>query len=1673
MRKWRWKPLISSVLMSAMVMSSAGGVAAGEPVSSQSTEKGLLTFHFEENHQGFSKKWGSYFAAEPVSAVEHSRDLQRPENEGALKVNLSFSGGDYESATIGVGIHNISSYSKVEYDIYVPIEGWEASSQFKVETGLNTPWKSLGTMQSYFVLQETRQRINGLEYAVIHKEDLITEAGQQGDLILQFAAYKSSFKGAVYVDDVVLTAAVSDDSGSGAGPGQAHAETTFNQSLEGWSTDASHAYQAAFGSLPLEHTSDLGGALQINAVLTDPSKDWQELRVGGELPELHQAKKVTFDMYISLDDLAQPYHSTQLKPYLVLDPGWVKEGLGTNDRSISDLEVVTEEIDGIQKKLAKMEASFLISGMGKSKLHIGFVAGGIVYDGPVFIDNIRLWEASFNGGVKPVIDPKPQAVIQTEGFGKEDLTLVDSQASDPVKSLFAFMQGIRGKSMLFGQQHATTQGLTMEVFDGTQSDVLNAVGAFPAVYGWDTLSLEGKEEPGLPSSTREQNGTALAEVMKMAYERNGILTLSMHAPNFVTGGGSWDTTPAVSRVLPGGDQNEDYNQYLDMIAEFALKMKDGQGRDIPVIFRPLHENTGSWFWWGAAFSSPEEYKNLFRYTVEYLRDVRGVHNFLYSYSPNNGFHGEAGYLSRYPGDAYVDILGMDAYDSAHTEAWMDGLVADTAVIAKMAKERGKVAALTEVGLKQKSGNSGDSGMLLTNNARKEWFTQLLGKIKANPAAREVTYLLTWRNGNSEHFWVPYRDHPLYGSHEMLDDFTAFYNDDYTAFNDSLQGANVYGMQVSSKSKQPHFYLLTPTPGQTVRGDITLRAGAYNGTVTAVTYSMDGESERMMQYNPLSGYYEAVWSPGPEHNGQKVTIEAKAVFTDGTIQVQKAAVQVYAELLLHAYTFDQDLAGAVYEGAWTAEDASVTGSVYHAAEVGGGSIGLQAQFTDAPNGKSGTYQEVKIKLPHLHHQVDMSRVNRIEYDILIPESAPDSVFKPYLIMNLTDGGYVKVGEGLTELTKQDFVKEDGRLKYTVSLEVYEPEARDLVLVFAATDWNYTGPIYVDQVRLLNVEAEPHEDPAIVDTFENYGGDQSALDNVYSSNGDPVVLSLSGEGAREGEYGLQYDYSLASNGYGGRIKLLSSEGRDWSAWNELHFWMTPDGKKQKLVIQLKANGVTFEAYPSLGNKVSRKVEIAFKDFTTASWDRANAGKKLDAQHLPKVQQFAIYVNAVDGEQLQSTLYFDHITAALGDGVSQGLADQAEEGSVPSPAPGPVPNPAPEPSPSPVLNPAPEPASTPIRAQDVPGQVVLKNPKVSQGILSVPVTVQDQELLLYGDSAMFNPIHTLVVDGDNLKIKVPGNVLSQLRSLLKESQLEGAAVKLKFGPDAFQRNMNDLMNEAASLYKAKLNPASAVHNVQLSIVTADGAEKILKQFNSPLTLQLKTDSDTQTELLGMYQWDEEDHVKYAGGEARGGFIVTELLEPGKYMVMEYEKAFVDAKEEHWAYHAIRNMAAKHIMNGISHTQFAPEQALTRSQYAAMLVRSLRLEGFEHAAAFTDVNPEQWYAKELSAAVQAGIITGRPDGTFGPNEELTREEMTVMLMRAYAMQTKGTGAPGRALGFADREEVSPWAVAAVDAAYTAEMVNGRSNERFAPKEKATRAEGAQIISVMLEKLAQSKAQQ
>lgn len=844
--------------------------------------------------------------------------------------------------------------------------------------------------------------------------------------------------------------------------------------------------------------------------------------------------------------------------------------------------------------------------------------------------------------------------------------LVDPDATAFTKSLFAYLDDVRGQKVLFGHQHATTEGLSFTNTTETQSDVKNAVGDYPAVFGWDTLSLEGKEKPGVPGDL-EQSRINLIAKMKEAHELGGILTLSAHMPNFVTGGSFNDTAGSVvQHILPGGDKNSDYNAFLDQIALLANNLKDNDGNLIPLLFRPFHEQNGGWFWWGAKTTTTAEYVEIYRYTVEYLRDTKDVHSLLYVYSPNGTFSGsETTYLTTYPGDEYVDILGMDQYDNRDnpgTESFLNLLVDDLAMISRLADSKGKIATFSEFGYSPQ-------GMLQQGNGDLQWFTKLLQAIKSDPDAKRISYMQTWANFDiNNNFFVPYRNSLALGDHELLPDLVAYYNDPYTAF--AADVGDPYSKQITAAQEQPYMHIVTPVHQGTVTSGVTLvRARVLNENPTKVVYIAEGSDHEVPMTLDADGFYSASWSPAGEQNGRTAAITVKVYKHNNVVLEQSISTFIKVdEIALKVFTFDDNIDGIQNNGTWP----DTMGLTLEHSSFNGSGV-LKLNVTDAVYGD--TWQEFKLELTDAAAIVPLPSVNRVKLEAWIPAvagSESDNASLRSIVMlppDWSDTG--KYGMQTTErkLSELTTITIDGveYAHYSATINLNDPmksaEATGLAISIIGNGLALSGPIYVDNIELISSYFEPPVIPSLVDDFESYLGVNAALQAKFvKAGGDTAIATLDTTNNSGGDYGLKFDYTLAGSGYAGVTKGLG--GVDWSTFNNLRFWYVPDGSNQKLTLQLKVNGVSYEAYPSLAGTTGEWVTIHFNEFTVAPWDTGNLGKTLNKASLKNVQDFSIYVNAVEGAMLSSSLYFDDIEA-INDGTGGVPNGGTGPGSSPEPA------------------------------------------------------------------------------------------------------------------------------------------------------------------------------------------------------------------------------------------------------------------------------------------------------------------------------------------------------------------------------------------------------------------------
>lgn len=333
------------------------------------------------------------------------------------------------------------------------------------------------------------------------------------------------------------------------------------------------------------------------------------------------------------------------------------------------------------------------------------------------------------------------------------VAIPEDQNAQPSEEKTVFLNNLsritNEKRIFIGHQSTNISGINWrynDFPDGTKSDFKDISGKTPAVMGWEFapqgLSFINNYE-GIPY-------TKIIELANQNTVNNGINTFSLHPDRFDRNGGSWDFGPgSVQAILPNGSEHGVYKKYLDDMAVQLLQLKLPNGKPAPFIFRPFHEMDGSWFWWGTTSCSDQEYISLFRFTIDYLR-AKNLSHMIVCYAPGYSITAE-GYLSRYPGESYVDILGIDAYHQSTAQHSINGANWDynktkLLMLQTIGSQKNKPIAWTETGQQN-----------LTSNT---YFTELSQFINTNNL--KISYLMFWANEQSfiepnggKGYYIPY------------------------------------------------------------------------------------------------------------------------------------------------------------------------------------------------------------------------------------------------------------------------------------------------------------------------------------------------------------------------------------------------------------------------------------------------------------------------------------------------------------------------------------------------------------------------------------------------------------------------------------------------------------------------------------------------------------------------------------------------------------------------------------------------------------------------------------------------------------------------------------------------------------------------------------------------------
>ncbi|MCC3372633.1 InlB B-repeat-containing protein [Cohnella sp. REN36] len=253
----------------------------------------------------------------------------------------------------------------------------------------------------------------------------------------------------------------------------------------------------------------------------------------------------------------------------------------------------------------------------------------------------------------------------------------------------------------------------------------------------------------------------------------------------------------------------------------------------------------------------------------------------------------------------------------------------------------------------------------------------------------------------------------------------------------------------------------------------------------------------------------------------------------------------------------------------------------------------------------------------------------------------------------------------------------------------------------------------------------------------------------------------------------------------------------------------------------------------------------------------------------------------------------------------------------------------------------------------------------------------------------------------------------------------------------------------------------------IRRDGSNGAGERFSKPATVTLAFQPDRlkSNQEPGLFYYDEASRtwLKLAGAKTSGNRISAETERTGLFAVFAVERAdapkagpkFGDVSG-HWAEAKIRKAVDAGFVSGYANGTFKPNQTVTRAEFAVMLAKALKLHGEADSLNFSDQDKIGSWAKDAVAqAVQAGILRGFEDGSFRPGAAVSRAEMAAMIANALGRPLEANAETG----FADDKDIPAWAKGAVSALRKLGLAEGKGANRFDPSGKMTRAEAVNVL--------------
>ncbi len=779
-----------------------------------------------------------------------------------MSFNVKFDGTDnwdnnkHEFSFFTESNNHIEADTKVKFNLLIPTENKNFNGIIKYGTGSSdSSWGWIGG--SYGDLTSDKFIDLGNGYSRVEVETSIGESNGLKKLVIQIAAYNCDYAGEILIDDISIIASEKEEIEL---PAVKPIEWNFDNEgigIDSWKYGG--GYQYSSGEPKVSYDKTVGaGSIRLDVDYSKDSKiTWSEVKLQNDLSEpinFNGYNKLTYDFIYDSSKMATGGFKTKL---------YIENAVN------KDMDINLDNAEDLGNNLKKVNVTveFNSKDVEINSIILSTVGVSTNYVGPIYIDNISFGQTiAEDVYVVKTSEVKPQSVIDVSTLEVDSpVRLVDKNSTNITAKLYAYLKAIgKEDKALYGHQNDTHHKAVLKE-SASNSDTKDLTGSLAAIVGIDTLSLTGAE---LQLSDEDiANGVTLpkkaAQLGIDAANEGSIITMSAHMPNFAlvaekgkNSNGSYDysgytpgitTGDVVSRIMPGGDLNEVYTGYLDIIAEYANILED---EGVPVLFRPFHENNGSWFWWGKAFCDEEGYKNLYRYTVEYLRDTKEVHNFLYVYSPNGPFENEKDYLSRYPGDEFIDVIAFDMYhdnpiENAEEDTWMSSLKETINLVQGIADERGKLSAVSETGIRKNYGC-----MPVSGNPNKNWFSDVSNIV----AESNMPYYMVWANFDEGNIFAPYMVNENKG-HEMINSFIDYYNEESSVFADGV--GDYKSVSTTIGEEYSYGYITSPASRSRILQPtkITARVKNLDGNVKFVLRDNLGNEIKTLKATLNNGSYE--------------------------------------------------------------------------------------------------------------------------------------------------------------------------------------------------------------------------------------------------------------------------------------------------------------------------------------------------------------------------------------------------------------------------------------------------------------------------------------------------------------------------------------------------------------------------------------------------------------------------------------------------------------------------------------------------------------------------------------------------------------------------------------------------------------------------------------------------